>query len=172
MKLKAQGQRCVSNEAEAGPRYPKGAGERLVMGTKLPCCCSLGPMPAPDAVTLLKSASAATSGDVALDLYPQLTFFPGVATTCGAVGLAGHTGWARQVCSPGFFFAQTYSGLKLLNYLEKKFNHERERPMGCFFLHQCNKPRAQKDTRTQDKFCPEGPDSLGILWCVLVKGWR
>lgn len=84
----------------------------------------------------------------------------------------GRTHSVGQTGLFAWFLLCTYSGLKLLNYLEKKFNHKRERPMGCFFLHQCNKPRGQKDTRTQDKFCPEAPDSLGILWCVLVKGWR
>lgn len=53
------------------------------------------------------------------------------------------------------FLVCTYWGLKLLIYLEKKFNHKRERPMGCFFLHQCNKPRGQKDThRTSSALKP------------------
>ena len=46
MKLKVQGQTFVCNESEAGLGCSGGAGEHLVMGTKLPCCCSLVPMPA------------------------------------------------------------------------------------------------------------------------------
>lgn len=98
VKLKVQGQRFECNEAEAGLGCPEGAGEHLVMGTKLPCCCSLVSMPAPsfaDAATLLpgachllKSAADATSGDMAVDLYPQLQFFPGV----------NHHTWS---CQPG-----------------------------------------------------------------------
>lgn len=47
VKLEFHGQRFVCSEAEAGLGCPKGAGEPLVMGTKLPWCHSLVAMPAP-----------------------------------------------------------------------------------------------------------------------------
>lgn len=79
MNSKVQGQTFVCNEAEAGLGCSRGAGEHLVTGTKLPCCCSLVPMPtrsfadasldpAVSGLSLqLKSASAATTGNVPTD---------------------------------------------------------------------------------------------------------
>lgn len=88
------------------------------------CCCQ-GFVTHPNLLQLHR-------GDVALDLYPQLPF-PRSYHQRGAASLAGHTGLG-QAPLLAWLLLCTYRDLRLLNYLEKNFNHKREKPMDCFFL--------------------------------------
>lgn len=132
VKLKVRGQRLVCHEAEAGLGCPKGAGEPLVMGSKLPGCGSVVSVPAPsfaDVVALLPGNchSLTSSAAATRRCGPgSLPFFLGVTTTPGAVSLAGHT------VLLAWFLLCTYWDLRLLNYLEKNFNQREKSPWIAF----------------------------------------